>query len=85
MVMSKVINIHEAKTHLSRIIEEVLAGQEITIAKAGVPLVDLKIHTAAKHYPGCLANLIVPVDGYDIEADDLDVLAMWKPELGIKH
>jgi antitoxin (DNA-binding transcriptional repressor) of toxin-antitoxin stability system len=33
--MSKVINIHEAKTHLSRIIDEVAAGAEVMIAKAG--------------------------------------------------
>ena len=33
--MNKVINIHEAKTHLSRIVDEVAAGAEIIIAKAG--------------------------------------------------
>jgi prevent-host-death family protein len=31
------INIHEAKTNLSRIAEEVSAGEEIIIAKAGKP------------------------------------------------
>jgi prevent-host-death family protein len=30
-------NIHEAKTHLSRLVEEVAAGAEIVIAKNGVP------------------------------------------------
>jgi prevent-host-death family protein len=29
------INIHEAKTHLSRLLEQVAAGEEIIIAKAG--------------------------------------------------
>jgi len=33
----KSINIHEAKTHLSRLIERVQAGEEIVIAKAGRP------------------------------------------------
>jgi prevent-host-death family protein len=33
--MASVINIHEAKTHLSRIVEEVAAGREVIIAKAG--------------------------------------------------
>ena len=38
----KSINIHEAKTHLSRIIEDVkLLGQPVIIAKAGVPQVKL--------------------------------------------
>jgi prevent-host-death family protein len=31
------INIHEAKTHLSRLVERVQAGEEIIIAKAGRP------------------------------------------------
>jgi len=33
--MPPVVNIHEAKTHLSRLIEQVAAGGEIIIAKAG--------------------------------------------------
>ena len=33
----KSINIHEAKTHLSRLVERVQAGEEIIIAKAGRP------------------------------------------------
>lgn len=39
--MSNVINIHEAKTHLSRIVDEVAAGAEIIIAKAGEPMARL--------------------------------------------
>jgi len=37
----RVINIHEAKTHLSRIVERAAGGEEILIAKAGRPLVKL--------------------------------------------
>ena len=33
----KLVNIHEAKTHLSRLVERVQAGEEIIIAKAGRP------------------------------------------------
>ena len=36
--MKRVVNIHEAKTHLSRIVEEVAAGQEVIIARAGKPV-----------------------------------------------
>ena len=39
--MSNIINIHEAKTHLSRIVDEVAAGTEVIIAKAGKPLAKL--------------------------------------------
>ena len=37
----KIVNIHEAKTHLSRLIQEAVAGAEIVIAKSGKPLVKL--------------------------------------------
>lgn len=39
--MSDVVNIHEAKTHLSRLLARVEAGEEITIAKAGRPIARL--------------------------------------------
>ena len=35
----KTVNIHEAKTHLSRLIEEAIEGEPFVIAKAGRPLV----------------------------------------------
>jgi prevent-host-death family protein len=35
------INVYEAKTHLSRLIERARAGEEIVIARAGTPLVQL--------------------------------------------
>jgi prevent-host-death family protein len=35
------VNIHEAKTHLSRLLARVAAGEEITISKAGRPIARL--------------------------------------------
>lgn len=35
------VNIHQAKTHLSRLLQRVAAGEEITIARAGVPIARL--------------------------------------------
>ncbi|HEX4134923.1 MAG TPA: type II toxin-antitoxin system Phd/YefM family antitoxin [Bryobacteraceae bacterium] len=35
------VNIHEAKTHLSRLLEQALAGDDVVIMKAGKPLVRL--------------------------------------------
>jgi prevent-host-death family protein len=35
------VNIHEAKTHLSRLLERVALGEEIVIAKAGTPVAKL--------------------------------------------
>jgi prevent-host-death family protein len=37
----KQINVQEAKTHLSRLLEEAVAGEDIVIAKAGRPYVRL--------------------------------------------
>ena len=34
-------NIHEAKTHLSKLLERVAAGEEVMIAKSGVPVARL--------------------------------------------
>jgi len=35
------VNIHQAKTHLSRLLQRVAGGEEITIANAGVPVARL--------------------------------------------
>lgn len=39
--MEKSVNVHEAKTHLSRLLERVEAGEEITICRAGRPIATL--------------------------------------------
>jgi prevent-host-death family protein len=37
----KTVNVHEAKTHLSRLLKRVAGGEEIVIAKAGKPVARL--------------------------------------------
>ena len=39
--MESIVNVHEAKTHLSRLIEDVLQGKAVVIARAGKPLIRL--------------------------------------------
>ncbi len=39
--MPKTVNIHEAKTHLSRLVEEAAGGDEVIIARAGRPVARL--------------------------------------------
>lgn len=60
------VNIHAAKTHLSRLVEEAAAGKEIVIAKAGTPLAKLVAITPPgrkKRRLGRLAGrLKVPAD-----------------------
>ncbi|MCE7009651.1 type II toxin-antitoxin system prevent-host-death family antitoxin [Kibdelosporangium philippinense] len=38
------VNIHEAKTHLSRLLEAVANGERVVISKAGKPVADLVPH-----------------------------------------
>jgi prevent-host-death family protein len=37
----KIVNVHEAKTHLSRLLRRVAAGEEIVIARGGRPIARL--------------------------------------------
>jgi prevent-host-death family protein len=43
--MARTVNIHEAKTHLSKLVQEAAAGEEIVIARAGDPLAKLVAYT----------------------------------------
>lgn len=45
--MGRTINVHEAKSSLSRLLERVEAGERITIARAGKPVADLVPHVRA--------------------------------------
>jgi prevent-host-death family protein len=46
--MTKQVNLYEAKTHLSQLVDEAAAGEEIVIAKNGKPLAVLKAVTEAE-------------------------------------
>ena len=70
------VNIHAAKTHLSRLVERVEAGEEIVIARAGRPVARLVPHRPRIHErkPGLLRGQIVigpDFDGLDAEIADL--------------
>jgi prevent-host-death family protein len=71
----KTINIHEAKTHLSRLVDEVSAGKELVIAKAGKPLAKLVPIRPAKavRKPGFLKGKISIPRDFDAPLPD-DVL-----------
>ena len=43
-----IVNIHEAKTHFSRLVERAAAGEEIIIGRAGRPVARLIRYTAAR-------------------------------------
>ena len=62
----KTVNIHEAKTHLSKLIEGARKGESFIIAKAGKPVVKVTAITvpvgAAVRRVGFMAGLSVPDD-----------------------
>ena len=60
------VNIHEAKTKLSKLIERAVRGEEVIIAKAGRPVVRLvKINPKAKRIFGSAAGTIKFVEGWE--------------------
>jgi len=63
------INIHEAKTHLSRLVEQAVGGEPFIIAKAGKPLVKV----VALHAPvsGQIRRLGF-MEGQILVPDDFD-------------
>lgn len=70
--MGTVINIHEAKTNLSRIVEEVAAGAEVVIAKAGKPMARLVPLAAAPRSKklGLLKGRIKVPDDFNVPLPD---------------
>ncbi len=63
--MSTVVNVHQAKTHLSRLLDEVAAGGEVVIAKAGRPvarLVPLETVVRRKKLGLLKGKVVVPED-----------------------
>jgi prevent-host-death family protein len=65
----RTVNIHEAKTHLSRLVEQAVAGEPFIIAKAGRPLVKvtaLGVPTGAQaRRLGFMAGQITVPDDFD--------------------
>lgn len=65
----RTLNIHEAKTHLSKLIDQAVRGQPFVIAKAGKPLVKVSRLDAVDAPPrqrlGFLAGQIEVPDDFD--------------------
>ena len=72
------VNVHEAKTQLSKLIEAVEAGEEIIIARAGKPVARLMPLEAAKprRQLGLQAGRLSVPDDFDAPLPD-DVLASF--------
>jgi prevent-host-death family protein len=67
--MVTTVNVHEAKTSLSRLLERVESGERVVIARAGKPVADLVPHQRLDVVFGTAAGLLA----YDSETfDDAD-------------
>lgn len=70
--MKKTVNVHEAKTHLSRLLTRVMGGEEIIIAKAGKPVARLvPVEQAPKERnPGSAAGRILIAPDFEAPLPD---------------
>jgi len=73
--MEKVVNIHEAKTHFSKLLERVKSGERIIIAKAGKPVAILSPITEAPavRIPGIDTGKVVIADDFDAPVPEFEL------------
>lgn len=76
--MEQTFNIHQAKTHLSRLVSLVEAGEEVVIARAGRPVARMIPYRARvqARTPGLLRGQIVI--GPDFDAVDAEIQAEFE-------
>jgi len=68
--MTTTVNIHEAKTHLSRLLEQVAAGERVVISKAGTPIADLVPHqSVGVTFGGLKGEVAYTDDAFDVDPD----------------
>ena len=70
--MAQCVNVHEAKTHLSKLLARVKEGEEIIIAKAGKPIARLVpvLERPAQRLPGSAKGQIVMATDFDAPLPD---------------
>lgn len=72
--MADQVNIHAAKTHLSRLIERVEAGEEITLARAGKPVAKLVPYMRQRQprRPGLWKGRVTIAPDFDAPMPEID-------------
>ncbi len=70
--MTEIVNIHEAKTHLSRLVDRAHAGEEIILAKSGKPYAKLvPLDEPGGRRPGLARGRLTPLFFDDLPEDEL--------------
>jgi prevent-host-death family protein len=73
------VNVHEAKTNLSRLLAQVEAGEEVTIARNGKPVARLVgIQPQGKRQPGILKGNIEIPDSFFFDPLPEEELRRWE-------
>jgi prevent-host-death family protein len=70
--MAAIVNIHDAKTHFSKLLARVSAGEEIVIARAGKPvarLAPIRPILAKKRVPGIDKGKIWMAKDFDVMSE----------------
>lgn len=72
--MSAMVNVHEAKTHFSKLLIRVEAGERIVIARAGKPVAVLSRvdTTAQRRIPGNDAGLVRMMPDFDLPLPEFE-------------
>jgi antitoxin (DNA-binding transcriptional repressor) of toxin-antitoxin stability system len=71
----KLVNMHEAKSQLSRLVQDVLDGNRVRIARNGKPVVELKIiDDDVIRVPGSMAGKIWVSEDFDDYTTDIQQL-----------
>ena len=73
------LNVHYAKTHLSRLLDRVAAGEEIVLSKHGKPIAKLVPIQPAVRHPGRLKGKIKIAADFDAPLPE-DVAAAFRGE-----
>jgi prevent-host-death family protein len=73
--MDTKVNVHEAKTHLSKLLQRVMNGERIIIAKAGKPVAVLSPVEAApeRRIPGLDKRKVVVGPDFDVPLPEFDL------------
>lgn len=76
--MAIVVNMHEAKTELSKLVERALQGEEVIIARAGVPVARLMpLQRPGKRKLGQWKGRVRMAEDFDAPLDNVDLDA-WE-------
>jgi prevent-host-death family protein len=78
MTKKSTVNVHEAKTHLSRLLERVAGGEEVTIAKSGKPVARLVPVDPPARTLGLDAGGVIVPDDFDAPLPD-EILSTFEP------